>query len=80
MGRAACSGACIDIFFPITRSEREAKRAEAAAKIICGQCVVQSDCLRYALANESHGIWGGTNEGERRIISRAIAIDRQDQD
>ena len=50
-------------FFPVQgASTRE-------AKIICGRCPVQTECLNYALEfNEKHGVWGGTTERERRKI------------
>lgn len=44
---------------------------EAEAKQICARCEVRSDCLEYALrVRENHGIWGGLNEMERRVLLR----------
>ena len=50
-----------------TRPEREAR--EGRAKAICGDCPVQVECLDYAVRiREPHGIWGGLNETERRLL------------
>ena len=70
-------GACLttdpDAFFPEAPASR-ARRQEQAAKRVCGSCTVTRDCLLYALENrEEHGIWGGTNEKERRAIHRLRA-------
>ena len=36
------------------------------------QCPVRPECLEYALeVRETHGIWGGLNEMERRALLRA---------
>jgi len=44
---------------------------ERQAKAICGACPVRVECLEYAIKiNETHGIWGGLNELERRILVR----------
>ena len=69
--RAACRGPESMLFFaptvPETRPDREAR--ESRAKAICGECPVRSDCLDYALRiREAHGIWGGLNEIERRML------------
>jgi WhiB family redox-sensing transcriptional regulator len=46
-------------------------RGHANAIRICMTCPVRSECLEYALtAPERHGIWGGMNEGERRVEIR----------
>jgi len=60
------------LFFP----ERGASTREA--KEVCRSCVVQNDCLEYALQNgEKFGIWGGMSERERRRIRRQRALERQ---
>ena len=41
------------------------------AKRICGGCEVREECLSAALErHESHGVWGGLNELERRSLIR----------
>jgi WhiB family redox-sensing transcriptional regulator len=44
---------------------------ERQAKGICARCPVRIECLEYAVRiREPHGIWGGLNELERRILLR----------
>ena len=63
--RANCLGVDPDLFFP----ERGASTKEA--KEVCRGCVVREDCLEYALRiREPHGVWGGMNEIERRVLLR----------
>jgi len=65
---ANCLGVDPDLFFP----ERGASTREA--KEVCRGCVVQGDCLEFALQNgEKFGIWGGLSERERRRIRRQRA-------
>ena len=65
---AACRSADPDLFFPISPSGPAQTRR---AKAVCAGCVVQPDCLRYALAaGPVQGVWGGTSEEERRMLRR----------
>ena len=42
---------------------------EARAKSICAECRVRPDWLDYAIRiREPHGIWGGMNEVERKLV------------
>jgi WhiB family redox-sensing transcriptional regulator len=67
MEQAACATAEPDIFYPADRRGQTA----LAAKKICGSCPVQDYCLSHALTrHESHGIWGGLDEADRRLIRR----------
>ncbi|MGH9076321.1 MAG: WhiB family transcriptional regulator [Acidimicrobiales bacterium] len=69
--KAACRGPQAVMFFPPAHYERkEAKETrEAKAKGICRSCSVRPACLDYALRiREPHGIWGGLNEAERRML------------
>ncbi len=69
---SACRGSERALFFPPDVSERKEQRLkrELAAKRICQSCPVRDDCLASALErNESHGIWGGLNELERRSLA-----------
>ncbi|HEY1330345.1 MAG TPA: WhiB family transcriptional regulator [Actinomycetota bacterium] len=71
--RAACRGEDAHLFFPPSHFERsEEKRGrERKARAICGGCPVRVECLDYALrVRESHGVWGGLNEAERRALLR----------
>ena len=65
--QAACTTADPEVFFP---SRRNASAGEEA-KAICDGCPVRAECLEYALAtHQEWGVWGGTNEHERRAILR----------
>jgi len=69
--RGACRGPQAAVFFPPPQFERKVERAERErrAKEICDTCVVARECLEYAVAiREPHGIWGGLNESERRVL------------
>jgi WhiB family transcriptional regulator, redox-sensing transcriptional regulator len=70
-GKAACRGPQAVAFFPPSHSERKDEKVarEARAKAICAECRVRCDCLDYAIRiREPHGIWGGLNEVERKIV------------
>ncbi|MGH9117242.1 MAG: WhiB family transcriptional regulator [Acidimicrobiales bacterium] len=68
MDLANCLGCDPDLFFP------ELGEPSAAAKAVCGGCVVRRECLEFALVTgQKHGIWGGTSERERRRLRRARA-------
>jgi WhiB family redox-sensing transcriptional regulator len=71
--RAACRGEDTGLFFAPSDTEvRDVKLArERKAKAICGSCPVRIECLEYAIRiRETHGIWGGLNELERRLLIR----------
>lgn len=66
---AACSGVSSDLFFPVG----EDSVASAAAKEICAECPVREACLQYSLAtNQTEGVWGGLDAGERRRMRRRL--------
>lgn len=51
--------------------ERNPSRARrtAAAKRVCARCPVIDVCREFALrTQEPFGVWGGLDEGERRLI------------
>ncbi len=69
--RAACRGPQATVFFPPSQLERKDEKLarEQRAKAICATCSVRDPCLQYALKiREPHGIWGGLNEAERRVL------------
>ena len=69
--KAACRGPQAAAFFPPSHVERKDEKAshEARAKAICAECHVRRDCLEYAVRiREPHGIWGGLNETERKVL------------
>lgn len=49
-------------FFP-ARGE-----STGAARGVCADCLVRSECLDYAITNDADGIWAGTSGGERRAM------------
>ena len=71
--RAACRGEDSGLFFPPGEWESREDRLtrERKAKSICAVCPVRIECLEYAIRiREPHGIWGGLNELERRVLLR----------
>ena len=70
---ANCADVDPEIFYP-TRGETDKERM---ARIICGGCAVQAECLNFALINNiKNGWWGGKSERQRRIIRRDLRIVR----
>ena len=70
---AACRGKDSTLFFAPNYFERrdEKDAREARAKAFCRRCPVREPCLDYALrTRETHGVWGGSNEMERRQLLR----------
>ena len=77
--QAKCKGALAEAFYPPVRVESKDEREyrEARAKKICATCPVAEQCLAHALTNrETHGIWGGLNESERRAMALEGRSDR----
>ena len=67
---ARCLGSDPDLFFPLGGTGAPLAQAEAA-KQVCGECTVRTLCLQFALeTNQGTGIWGGTDEEERRSLRR----------
>jgi WhiB family transcriptional regulator, redox-sensing transcriptional regulator len=69
--KAACRGPQSWAFFPPSHAERKEEKStrEIRAKAICRECHVRGDCLEYAIRiREPHGIWGGMNEVERKVV------------
>lgn len=65
---ASCAGTDPGLFFPRTGSTDDAARARA----VCRSCPVRAECLAESLVRpEQHGIWAGTNPGQRRSLRRA---------
>lgn len=71
--RAACRGEDASIFFAPNTGETTQEKAirERQAKSLCAVCPVRVECLEYAIrTREPHGVWGGLNEAERRLLIR----------
>ena len=65
--KAECQRSSLDFVEPPTAVD------EHMCKRYCATCPVITECLQWALDNkEETGIWGGTNDRERRKIRRAV--------
>jgi WhiB family redox-sensing transcriptional regulator len=74
--RAACRGEDAAFFFAPGYFERRSEKLarEAVAKAICARSPVRVECLDFALrVRDPHGVWGGLNEMERRVLLRQQA-------
>lgn len=61
--RGMCRNSPAEKFYPSSGS------GVKVAQKICEQCVIQEECLEYALDNgEIYGVWGGASERERKRI------------
>ena len=68
---AACRKTPTTTFFPTGNSQLG--RVEEEAKAVCSTCQVQAQCLTFAIEHqEPHGIWGGLNTEERRVLATPI--------
>lgn len=69
---SACAEADPELFYA-PDNERDGAlrdRRVAAAKAICATCEVRAECLVYAYdTRQSHGVWGGLDEHERRTLA-----------
>lgn len=62
---ALCAQVDPELWFP------ESGQPNGKAKLVCGWCDVQAECLAFALrANEQYGVWGGLSPEERRRLRR----------
>lgn len=68
---AACRHTNAELFFPAGSTGAAVDQIEAA-RAVCGRCPVKAECLQFALeTNQEAGIWGGTDEDERRKLRRS---------
>jgi hypothetical protein len=76
----ACTGHPTDWWFPVITRELphsevlKARLLAERAKSICRTCESINECLRYALAYERLGIWGGVDELERFRMRQQIGM------
>lgn len=66
MKKGLCVYADPKIFFP----KYDAPSTTEAPKAICNRCPVRGECLEWALNHDEEGVWGGTNEADRRALKR----------
>ncbi|MGV9870991.1 WhiB family transcriptional regulator [Rhodococcus koreensis] len=70
--QARCRSMDTDFFFTYDGEPRGARlRRERAAKHVCAQCSVQSECRSHAIMVGEHGIWGGTSDLDRRRLTHS---------
>lgn len=73
----ACRDEDPELFFPHGKSGPALIQIEEA-KEVCRRCPITQVCLEWALNTDSHGIWGGTTEDERKAIrARQIRAQRR---
>ena len=77
LNQARCLNEDPELFFPVGNTGPALEQIEAA-KGICRQCDVVSQCLEYAIReNQDTGVWGGMSEDERRALKRRYARARR---
>lgn len=74
---AACNDVPTRLFFPKRGGDPRSPEHDASvARLVCSVCPVRKSCLTEALGagnSQLPGIWGGTNEIERRALRRQLA-------
>ncbi|MFB8272963.1 WhiB family transcriptional regulator [Streptomyces sp. NPDC055955] len=74
--RPACADEDPELFFPGEKSTADLLQKEEA-KAVCRACLVMERCLQWALeSGQEHGVWGGTDEDDRRRMKRRAARKR----
>ncbi|RSN59616.1 hypothetical protein DMH12_10185 [Streptomyces sp. WAC 04229] len=73
---SACRTEDPDLFFPVGNTGLALLQIQEA-KAVCRRCPVMERCLQWALeSGQEHGVWGGTDEDERRRMKRRAARKR----
>ncbi len=70
--RSACGPQLGDVMNPAGEKGHHVTEV-ARAKAVCRDCPVWRECLEWAIASGSTGIWGGTTVHERKKIARKRA-------
>ena len=74
---AACRDSDPNLFFPVGTTGPALDQI-AEAKAICTSCMVQDECIQYALeSNQEAGVWGGYPEDERRRLRKRWLAERR---
>lgn len=77
----ACNGADLGLFYHEERSGRTPARQGREALELCHSCVIEQECLRWALETEQEwGTWGGTTQDQRREMIMTIRRRRRETD
>lgn len=69
MLEAACAGRGSEEFFP---DESDGETAVPAIKV-CTDCIVQDECLQYALRHADVGVWGAMSERQRKLHKKELS-------
>ncbi|MBB6080997.1 WhiB family transcriptional regulator [Streptomyces paradoxus] len=73
---AVCREEDPELFFPIGNTGPALLQIEEA-KAVCRRCPVMERCLHWAMeSGQEQGVWGGTDEDERRRMRRRAARKR----
>lgn len=67
-GYEPCATTDPELFFP--ERNNNFVKTTLIAKQLCRSCPVRSACAEYAIGTDVEGIWGGTDEKERRAIQK----------
>lgn len=80
---ASCRDADPRLFMPPETDDNEADDVYAGtsvpwvpaaeAKRICDMCPVRTQCLAWALAADAIGVWAGTSDYQRSLLTRKTA-------
>lgn len=77
--QAACRDLDPKLFFTIGTTGAAADQI-AEAKAVCKRCPVREACLQFAFETKQEaGVWGGTDEEERRRLRRTWRSGRRAQ-
>ncbi|GAA1924043.1 WhiB family transcriptional regulator [Streptantibioticus ferralitis] len=71
--RPACADEDPELFFPIGNTGPALLQSEEAKAVCRLRCPLMESCLQGALDRNESGVWGGTDEGDRRRIKRRAA-------
>ena len=72
-GYEPCAQTDPELFFP-ERNNNFVKITEIA-KSLCRTCPIQLPCRTYAIGTDVEGIWGATDEKERKAIQKEEGIE-----
>jgi WhiB family redox-sensing transcriptional regulator len=71
--RPACADEDPELFFPVGNTGPALLQIEEAKSVCRRGCPLIESCLQDALKRNELGVWGGTDEDERRRIKRRAA-------
>lgn len=72
-GQEPCTEVGQEMFFTPENSSALYSHLDQLVSL-CSSCSMQAECLDYALHVGVQGVWGGTTEGQRRQMRRALNI------